>query len=387
MSWLQSHACANGRKLLFVAGLLARVVLVAWAAYQDAHFAVRYTDVDYLVFSDAAEFVSRGISPYARATYRYTPFIAYLLVPNVWLGSRLFGKALFIVCDLIVAWLLWQCCILLGYKHAGSRVAAGFLLNPLVINISTRGNSETLTILLLVASLYGLLRGSRGFFVGSAVCLGLAAHVRLFPVLNGVPIALYILAQGQGMRNVVLYGLISILSLTSASMAAYWFSGMDYLRLAVFYHATRVDHRHSLSPAYPLLYLDPSSGPLFIIPQLFLTFLTTFVAFFTSSSSLTNAQRLCKAIALQTAVMVASSRVLTVQYFAWWIPFVSLMPFDSRTTFQSLKSILLWISALMIWLSVGFALEFAGEPWAINALQWCGSLFFVAQMNLIGNLL
>ena len=43
-------------KILVVSSLL-RVALIAYSEWHDAHSIVKYTDVDYRVFSDAARFV------------------------------------------------------------------------------------------------------------------------------------------------------------------------------------------------------------------------------------------------------------------------------------------------------------------------------------------
>lgn len=55
---------------------------------------VRYTDVDYLVFSDAASLMASGDSPYKRTTYRYSPLLAFFLIPNS-IIHRSWGKFLF----------------------------------------------------------------------------------------------------------------------------------------------------------------------------------------------------------------------------------------------------------------------------------------------------
>ena len=99
------------RRVLLL-GAALRAALLCVGAWQDAHSRIRYTDVDYDVFTDAARAMAAGGSPvrrcalrrreglastpaaradaafraqYERATYRYTPLLAAALLPNVWL--------------------------------------------------------------------------------------------------------------------------------------------------------------------------------------------------------------------------------------------------------------------------------------------------------------
>lgn len=144
---------------LLAAGAATRLALVALAAWQDATLDVKFTDVDYAVFSDAAAFVLAGRSPYDRSTYRYTPLIAYLLVPNAWTAG-LWGKALFCGADIGAAWLLDA---LLRAQAVAAPVrawaAAAWLFNPYTAAISARGNCEATVAALLVGCLLALHRG------------------------------------------------------------------------------------------------------------------------------------------------------------------------------------------------------------------------------------
>ncbi len=65
----------------------------------------KYTDIDYQVFSDGAKYMYQGRSPYLRETYRYTPFLAFIMQPNIFFNVS-FGKFVFIVFDIICGFLI-----------------------------------------------------------------------------------------------------------------------------------------------------------------------------------------------------------------------------------------------------------------------------------------
>ncbi len=73
------------RWIVYGSSVIFRLLLIIWGVFQDRGYFIRdvpYTDMDYVVFSDAAREVLHGGSPYDRTTYRYTPFLAWLLLPN-----------------------------------------------------------------------------------------------------------------------------------------------------------------------------------------------------------------------------------------------------------------------------------------------------------------
>lgn len=95
-----------GFQSLLLLSAVFRVVLILYGEWQDANLEVRYTDVDYFVFSDAAALMASGKSPYERSTYRYSPLIAFFLMPNSFL-HRSWGKFVFSASGMLVL-VYWQ---------------------------------------------------------------------------------------------------------------------------------------------------------------------------------------------------------------------------------------------------------------------------------------
>ena len=228
-------------RVLLAAGVL-RIALLGWGSYQDRVSAVKYTDVDYFVFSDAANclafpalpdcsiakgplrnYLSLQIGdPYARDTYRYTPILALLALPNVLLHPTA-AKVLFAFADLVVGSLLYSELLRKGVREpiALRSVAIIWLLNPIIANISTRGSAESILGLLVVGTLVLL---ERGRLYAAAALFGLAVHFKIYPVIYGSSIFVFITAR-EGNRLItkahLLFGVISFASFMSLNLVMF----------------------------------------------------------------------------------------------------------------------------------------------------------------------
>jgi GPI mannosyltransferase 1 subunit M len=173
---------------VFSAAILLRAIMLVYGFFQDAYSPLKYTDIDYYVFTDAALFVSRGSSPYTRDTYRYTPLLAWLLYPTTWGPIWFsFGKVLFAMSDVLAGWLIWS--VLRSARKMESERALKFasiwLLNPMVAQISTRGSSEGLLCVMVAALLWAVLARR---IVIAGLLLGLAVHFKIYPFIYAASI-------------------------------------------------------------------------------------------------------------------------------------------------------------------------------------------------------
>jgi phosphatidylinositol glycan class M len=297
--------------LIFTTAFFLRLSLLLYGLYQDAHSPLKYTDIDYLVFTDASSYISHGQSPYLRETYRYTPLLAWLLLPTTYGGTFWFsfGKILFATGDIVAGWLLLL--ILRGKGMSTERAlkyASIWLLNPMVATISTRGSSEGLLGVMVIALLWAVL-SKRIHLAG--ILLGLSVHFKIYPVIYGISIFWYLddtrtssittqkmnTIQKTGTtpkkNNTYITTLATFLNstrlqLTLTSLATffalnilfYTLYGPPFLTHTYLHHISRIDHRHNFSPYNILLYLSSTQPPqdsgfriesLAFIPQLLLS--------------------------------------------------------------------------------------------------------------------
>jgi hypothetical protein len=137
-------------------------------------------------------------SPYQRATFRYSPLLGAAALGNVLLTPWC-GKLLFVLCDLVAAACILGILNATTAKGSSSRnstlLCCAWLFNPLVVNISTRGNADVLVAALVLATLYALLCKH---YKSAAMLYGLSVHLKLYPIVYAPAIMLYLHSRDLG---------------------------------------------------------------------------------------------------------------------------------------------------------------------------------------------
>jgi GPI mannosyltransferase 1 subunit M len=378
-------------KLLVSWGVFARLTMLVIGLYLDEKLFVQYTDIDYKVFSDSAYHVYHGRSPYERLTYRYTPLLAYLLLPNIFLSYH-FGKILFICADILLVIFIYNILHFQNLPNTRSLALISFwLFNPLAINISTRGSADSLITVLVLLSLIFILK-RRVFLAG--IIYGLAVHFRIYPVIYSITLYFFIdspfipsdpskplktiqfkkLFHNFFTKQRLIFTASSLGTFILLLLIFYWIYGYEFIYSTYLYHLIRKDNRHNFSVYYYILYLSFSNklstlvGLLAFIPQWALIAFTGVLFHFD----------LMFAILIQTLIFVVFNKVCTAQYFVWYMCLYPCALYNNRL-FKDKKLIfvilaLLWTASEIFWNFNAYELEFQG----INTFSriWVAGVFF-----------
>jgi len=272
--------------------------------------------------------------------------------------------------------------------------------------VSTRGSCDALSVLLLLSTLRCALRRNA---CAAGALLGAATHLRVYPVVHALPLALFFWGQRgddddarapeRSRLRALALGAAQPLRFCLAAFGAFaalgalcWASyGQAFVRHAYLYHAGRSDPRHNFSPAFYGAYLNhlrPPSASLLGLAQSGAQ-LAVLVG-----SGVALRRDPPAALLLQTLCFVAFNRVVTAQYFTWWMALAPLAApaLAPAARFRLAAAAAAWLAAQLHWLAHAAALEFGSpQPSQFGApflRVWGASmLFFAANVALILQLL
>ena len=339
---------------------------------------------------------------------------AWLLLPVVWLPW--FGKLLFSAGDCLLASLLHSLLSLRGAPSSVSLTCVAVLLfNPLSLAVSTRGNGDVLHMCVLYAMMHSLAQ-HRG--VLAAVCHGLAVHLRLYPILflpslllslddnycrgglqcqcgldgpkwRTVPLTL--LADGVSWvsralppslcpsagatRHRAIFSLVSLSTVAGLFAVCAAMYGRPFVSESLAHHIGRVDTRHNFSLLFYPLYLEQQQKGATAVAASLAAFLPQVILSALCSWRLSSDVPLC--LLVQTMLFVTFNKVVTAQYFLWYVSLLPLvMPFTRLPPSLLLALSLVWLLAELHWLSWAYQVELLGLP-AFAGLHAASCCFFL----------
>lgn len=302
--------------------LCIRLILIAVSNVADRYFQVKYTDIDYLVYTDAAHFVYQRQSPFQRVTYRYSPILAWILGPCEWIPW--FGKLLFSIADVICLFPLYYLIVNDRTRSKGdktvdtardarslkysSKILWGWTLSPLNVALCTRGSSDALSNLLTLLVLYFTQQNSRDYpqndkpsvtpthtqrsylwmLIFGGALYGLSVHLRVYPVIYISAFLPHLLLRDQspsavtstddhadrhkfgsaylskslteGIHSCMRFVLGAALGFLCPTLLSVCLYGREYVDHAILYHLTRVDFKHNFSLHFYANYLTLSAS-------------------------------------------------------------------------------------------------------------------------------
>ncbi|CAH1780435.1 unnamed protein product [Owenia fusiformis] len=376
---------------------VCRLIFTVYGIYQDSTMLVKYTDVDYYVFNDAAHFVSKGLSPYIRRTYRYTPLLAFILAPNVHI-HEIFGKLLFVTCDILTGYLIYKIVRLRNSPtHVAIFCACLWLFNPLPITVSTRGNAESIMTFLVLLTLYLIQTGQNTHRWMAGFTYALSVHVKIYPVTYALPIFLYLSRKEDCLelmqkptirtffkliwhREKMEFIMIAKLTFFILTALFYMMYGYKFLHETYLYHLTRRDIRHNFSVYFYMLYLTEGSayslvlGLVVFLPQVALLLVLSWRYY----------DDLPFCCFLNTFVFVTLNKVCTSQYFLWYLCLLPvIIPNLNISRRKAIVMVTAWFLGQGLWLTPAYFLEFQGQSTFLY-IWIAGLAFFLINIWILG---
>ncbi|CAD7088983.1 unnamed protein product [Hermetia illucens] len=399
---------------------LLRLALIVFSMIQDKTAEVPYTDIDYRVVTDGARHALNGESPFDRHTYRYSPLLAFLMIPNL-IVHESFGKVLFSLCDIMSSVLirsivfneLKQGYIPKSKQHSKkgdatsrtpdkyrkwSEIAAYIMLyNPMGIIISSRGSNDAVSNFLILLTFYYIQKANDNlkYSFCAGIFHGLAIHFRIFPIIFSLAYYLTLSGSNQSIWKALLLpnkkqiclAFTTVVTLSTVTFFFYRFYGLQYIQEAYLYHFSRIDIRHNFSLYFLMQYLSSD------IKQTFLEKLLTLlprvvILFYLSVTFGRKRSSLAFCIFAQTFVFVTFNTVVTSQYFVWYL---ALLPLCYPNFCHVGLSFLIrnacpWLFAQAFWLLSAYLLEF--KCWnTFNLIGIQSVVFFLANIFVLARLI
>jgi phosphatidylinositol glycan class M len=387
-------------KYRYILALVLRIGLVLVNELIDNYFNRNITDIDYHVVSDGARHVfSSPDGPYKRETYRYSPLLAYLMLPNIYLYYE-FAKIVLCIIDVFIGKLIE---ILLDIQEPTNQndsdirkhqiISLLYLLNPMTVYICARGSSDCIITFLVILTIILIERDS---YILGGIIFGLSIHLKIYPIIYYPSFYLYIGYKNlknedendksnqnffmkiiisilnfitrmkkvfYNLFNVksIVFVLVSITTFYVLFVGFYLLYGRIFVYETYLYHFVRKDHRHNYSLYFYMIYLSYAS----ITSKIFsyIAFFPQFFLVLFSSLKLFTKINFC--LVVQTIVFVTFNKVVTAQYFVWYM---SLLPLIAKHNdlfigkkLYGLFLISVWVFLEILWAVYANVVEHKGR--------------------------
>lgn len=300
---------------------------------------------------------------------------SYTMIPNHYLFPN-YGKVFFSIVDILSGITIYSILTTTKIETKNALLYTSlWILNPLVIVITTRGSSDTVECYLVFLTIQFLIQKK---IVVAAIIFGLSVHFKVYPIVYSLLFFLYCYQLKDGKRsngmNALVFAFVSGFTFVLLTYAFYRFYGITFVQQTLLYHASRVDIRHNYSVLFYPLYLFSSfpkeTGGWVWIPH-FLLFPVI---------SLLYCNDLFYGVFLLSFLFVMFNKVVTAQYFLWWVaPLILIIPYCSLTIRQWIGLFSVFLLSQNLWNYYAYRLEFGGEN--VFLLLWlCCIMFFLTNL-------